>query len=204
MNTQAVAKTLFTNGSTLLDVDQQPAPQQPAMPTKFGRQLSRRSIRSLSALALIDCSAASPYSSWADSYSCKAAKAHPLPPSRDMRLVCTLAPLFAGSVSMCCASLALILRSASDARSAAHRDDCAALWLFILHTVHSPSVLCFIVSIDAYNACACSQDVDVPANSVDWTTMGMGPNPFALACGDDVASSIVVTLRAPSARRCAL
>ena len=95
MNTQAVAKTLFTNGSTLLDVDQQPAPQ-PAMPTKLGRQLSRRSIRSLSALALIDCSAASPYTSWADSYSCKAAKAPPLPQPSDMRLVRTL-PLLRGS-----------------------------------------------------------------------------------------------------------
>ncbi len=95
INTQSVAKTLFTNGSTLLDVDQQqPAPQQSAMSTKLGRQLSRRSIRSLSALALIDCSAARPYSSWADSYSCKAAKSRPLPPSSDMRLVRTLPRLF--------------------------------------------------------------------------------------------------------------
>ena len=43
----------------------------------------------------------------------------------------------------------------------------------------------------------------VPANSADWT-MGIGPNPFALACGDDVADAIVVTLRTPSARRCSL
>ena len=84
-----VASTLFTNGSTLLDIDQQPAPQ-PAMSTKLSRPLSQRSIRSLSALALIDCRAASPYSSWADSYSCKAAKAAPAPQSNNARLVRTL------------------------------------------------------------------------------------------------------------------
>ena len=46
----------------------------------------------------------------------------------------------------------------------------------------------------------CLQAVAVPASSVDWS-MGVGPNPFALACGDDVAEAIVVTLRAPMARR---
>ena len=81
MNTQCVANTLFAHGSTLLDIDQQQPAAQPAMAmaTKPGRRLSRRSIRSLSALALIDCSAPSPYCSWADSYRCKATKA-PLPP----------------------------------------------------------------------------------------------------------------------------
>ena len=48
---------------------------------------------------------------------------------------------------------------------------------------------------------ATPQVAAIPQNICLQWSMGTGPNPFAVACGRDVADAIMVTLKAPSCPR---